>query len=53
MTPQKEPDIEQMKRELLAAGWKRTTAHCWKEPGGGYFLGPYGAWKVMKEQQDK
>lgn len=42
------PTIDQMKQELLAAGWKAKTPVIWKSPHGALFLGPYGAWKVLK-----
>jgi hypothetical protein len=46
--------IEDMVRDLLAAGWKRIRPTLWKSPDRGYFLGPVGAWKAMqriKEQE--
>jgi hypothetical protein len=41
--------IEQQIEELIAAGWKRTRVpSIWKSPKGALFLGPHGAWKVMR-----
>ena len=42
-----ESTAELMERELLAAGWKRRRAPLWETPWGGWYFGPYGAWKVM------
>ena len=43
-----EPDTEEMKRELKAAGWNQFRMTMWRSPGGQYYRGPYGAWKHMK-----
>lgn len=40
--------IEQMKQELADAGWRKLTAVIWQSPDGGFFRGPFGAWKCMK-----
>jgi hypothetical protein len=44
------PTIEEMKAELIAAGWrpKPSNSTIWKSPHGILFRGPYGAWRVMK-----
>jgi hypothetical protein len=44
------PSIEQQISELKAAGWKRGDRFrdLWHSPEGRLFLGPHGAWKVMK-----
>ena len=41
-------DTEQMRRELLEAGWIAERHWRWRAPDGGLYLGPYGAWKAMK-----
>ena len=38
---------EEMRIQLIAAGWKPMTQHIWKHPNGSLHLGPYGAWKKM------
>lgn len=40
--------------ELEQAGWKRYRGrfHMWISPTGAIYLGPHGAWKVMKAGQD-
>lgn len=43
-----EVTIEQMKEELLAAGWRAMTRYMWRNPSGKLFLGPAGAWKIMR-----
>ncbi len=45
-----DPSVEQMIAELNDAGWQKISAAVWKAPTGGYFRGPFGAWKAMKEQ---
>ena len=40
--------IEEMKEELLVAGWAYTGHHRWRSPWATYFLGPYEAWKVKR-----
>jgi hypothetical protein len=47
------PDPKQMEIELKAAGWKQVTRFCWKAPVGGYFLGPFGAWKAMVNRREE
>jgi hypothetical protein len=45
-----EPTIEVQIAELERAGWKaQKPKWIWKSPGGKLFLGPHGAWKVMKQ----
>jgi len=44
-----EPTIKQMREQLLAAGWKSKTRSIWASPQGQLFLGPYGAWKVLRD----
>ena len=41
--------IEEMRRELIAAGWKKWNgnSHIWKSPIGGIWRGPALAWHVM------
>jgi hypothetical protein len=41
-------DAEQMRRDLLEAGWKEV-ANTWCSPSGVYYLGPVGAWKAMNK----
>lgn len=41
-------DIERWKRELYAAGWVSQRSTVWRAPSGALYLGPYGAWKAMK-----
>jgi hypothetical protein len=41
---------EQMKVQLLAAGWKAVNQHIWKHPNGSLHLGPYGAWKKLCQE---
>ena len=43
-----EPTLKEMQAELIACGWKRKTQSFWSSPTGKLYLGPYGAWKVMK-----
>lgn len=43
--------IEQMKQELIAAGWFQSGRLCWKSPAGALYRGPRGAWKAMKAQR--
>jgi hypothetical protein len=38
---------EQMRVQLLAAGWKPINQSVWKHPNGSLHIGPYGAWKKM------
>jgi hypothetical protein len=38
---------EQMRVQLIAAGWTPMSQHIWKHPSGSLHLGPYGAWKKM------
>ena len=45
-------DIDTAKRELLAAGWVAKTPTIWRSPTGQLHLGPAGAWKVMKREQN-
>jgi hypothetical protein len=41
------PTIDEMKAELLAAGWTALKPWLWRAPGGGLHYGPLGAWRVM------
>lgn len=43
----KETPPEQMKIQLLAAGWKPVNQSVWRHPNGSMHMGPYGAWKKM------
>jgi hypothetical protein len=47
-----EPTIEQMREELLAAGWTPKTSVIWRSPSSKLHLGPAGAWRVMKDTQN-
>ncbi len=38
--------IEEMITELEAAGWTKHSATVWLSPRGGYYRGPFGAWKA-------
>ncbi len=40
--------IEQQVKELKTAGWTSANGHIWLTPSGEWFIGPYGAWKVMR-----
>ena len=40
-------NVEQMKVQLKKAGWRAIHWNMWQSPSGAYFLGPYGAWKIM------
>ena len=42
--------IEQMEHELRENGWKprKGMSFMWESPEGRLFLGPAGAWRVMK-----
>lgn len=42
---------EKMREELIAAGWKKIKEHIWSDPNGKLFLGPYSAWKRMKDEK--
>lgn len=42
------PAITQMLAELTAAGWRKKFTHIWASPTGKLYLGPAGAWKVMR-----
>jgi len=46
------PTLEQMAEELRAGGWRQKTPVIWQSPKGKLFLGPYGAWKIMKSCGD-
>jgi hypothetical protein len=43
----KQTQPEQMRVQLLAAGWRPVSQSIWKHPNGSLYLGPYGAWKKM------
>ena len=40
-------DVEQWRRELIAAGWRPVRSTIWESPCGCLHLGPYGAWVKM------
>lgn len=42
------PTIEQQIQQLEIAGWIAKTPTLWKSPDGKLFIGPHGAWKVMR-----
>ena len=46
----KETPPEQMRVQLLAAGWKPVNQSIWKHPNGSLHMGPYGAWKKMSKE---
>lgn len=48
MTPAVNASIDQMLLDLTAAGWRKKLRHVWASPTGKLYLGPYGAWKVMR-----
>lgn len=39
--------LEEMRAQLLAAGWKEESKCVWIDPDGKPSLGPYCAWKKM------
>jgi hypothetical protein len=43
------PGIEQMVKELREAGWLPVVRTVWQSPDGGFYLGPFGAWREMKK----
>jgi hypothetical protein len=43
----KETPPEQMRIQLLAAGWTPVNQSVWRHPDGTLRIGPYGAWKQM------
>jgi hypothetical protein len=45
-------DIDAAKAELIAAGWIAKTPTLWKSPKGKLYVGPAGAWRVMKHAQN-
>lgn len=47
-----EPTIEQMREELIAAGWTPKTSVIWRSPQSKLHLGPAGAWRTMKDSQN-
>ena len=42
------PSVDQILLDLTAAGWRKKLPHIWASPTGRLYLGPAGAWKVMK-----
>jgi hypothetical protein len=48
MSPASGVSIEQMLTDLAAAGWKKKLTHIWASPTSKLYLGPAGAWKVMR-----
>ena len=46
----KKTSPEEMRAQLLAAGWKEESRHVWIDPEGKPSLGPYCAWKKMSAQ---
>ncbi len=42
------PPLEQMLLDLAAAGWKKKLRYVWASPTGRLYLGPAGAWMVMR-----
>ena len=45
-------DIDQAKRDLVAAGWTEKTSVIWKSPSGSLHVGPAGAWKTMQRAKN-
>lgn len=39
--------IEEMKRQLDEAGWKRVNSVVWQSPDGCRYFGPHQAWRFM------
>lgn len=48
MSPFIDASIDQMLADLTAAGWRKKLTHIWASPTGRLYLGPAGAWKVMR-----
>ncbi len=48
MSPHADVSTDQMLSDLTAAGWRKKLTHVWASPTGKLYLGPAGAWKVMK-----
>jgi hypothetical protein len=44
--------IEQMKSELLKAGWKEKRSTVWQSPWCACYRGPAGAYRIMKTERD-
>lgn len=44
------PTIEDMVSDLKAAGWQEIRLTVWRAPGGAYYRGPFGAWKVLQSE---
>ena len=42
--------IEDMRTELVEAGWQAKTRTIWKDPNGKLWIGPYGAWREMRKR---
>ncbi len=51
-SPKFEHDIDRWVRELTEAGWKPKTSTIWSSPEGKLYLGPFGAWKQMRQETD-
>jgi hypothetical protein len=45
------PTIDEMKSELLKAGWIEKRATIWQSPWLAYYRGPAGAYRIMKTEQ--
>lgn len=45
------PTIDDMKSQLLAAGWRQRSATVWRSPTGHLYRGNYGAWRAMMAGQ--
>ncbi len=42
---------EELKAELLAAGWVKRRETVWVSPEGDHYIGPFGAWREMKRME--
>lgn len=46
------PTIEEMKVELIEAGWKEKRHTVWQSPWCAHYRGPAGAYRIMKSEQE-
>lgn len=45
--------IEDKIDDLKSAGWVAKTPTIWNSPLGKLYIGPHGAWKVMKKMEEE